>query len=129
MLQDFKRLFEKRLRELLLAQPALEITMKIGKASEFPKRRDYAYSAWNGERAQIVFAPKISRASTNRQDALIRHELSHALLQSAELNHNERECDAVAERIFGDRIYYDSENVQTLNEQNSRRPRPTHLPR
>jgi len=130
MYKSFQRLFEKRLEEALLVQPKLQITLSIGEASEFPEARDYAYSAWDGQRANIVFAPKIRHANTARQDALIRHELSHALLQTANIKHNEKECDNLAEDVFGDRLYYDVEDVQTLNSKakGATDTRPKHLP-
>lgn len=128
--RKFMTLFEKRRQHAVSTQPGLQVSAQIGDPSEFPKPRDYAYSAWDGEQALIVFAPKILRANQARQDALIRHELGHALLQSAGLDHSERECDAVAERIFGDKIYYDSDDVQTLNSRvaGATRPRPSYLP-
>ena len=128
--KQFQKLFENRRQQAVFTQPGLSVSGEIGDASDFPEPRDYAYSAWGGGRALIVFAPKILRANTARQDALIRHELGHALLQSAGLEHSEAECDAVAERVFGDLIYYDSDNVQTLNAnaKGARRPRPAHLP-
>ena len=129
-LKKFKALFRKRLQHAQKVQPGLRVTLGIGDPADFPKRRDYAYSAWDGETAHVVFAPKIGRAAQARQDALIRHELSHALMQTAGLSHNERECDAVAESVFGDRIYYDSDLVQTLDPKarGAVRPRPAHLP-
>ena len=128
--KKFMALFEKRRQHAVSVQPGLQVSAQIGDCSDFPKPRDYAYSAWDGEQALIVFAPKVLKANKSRQDALIRHELGHALLQSAGLDHSERECDAVAERVFGDKIYYDSDDVQTLNPKarGARRPRPSYLP-
>jgi hypothetical protein len=123
---DFYRLFQKRRKEVAEARPDLRITLHIGKPSEFPKTRDYAYCAWNGHTCEIVFAPKIEKEAKATQDALIRHELAHAMLTSADLPHSERECDAVAEEFWGDPIYYDPDDVQTL--ESGTRPRPRHLP-
>ena len=123
---SFRRLFDKRRQKIKDIRPDLDVVLEIGNPAEFPANRDYAYCAWDGEKARIVFAPKIHRADQPRQDALIRHELAHALLTSADLPHSERECDAVAEAIFGDLIYYDDEDVQTLT--GGARPRPRHLP-
>ena len=122
----FRELFNQRKREVQGQRPDLKISMKIGKVSEFPKKRNYAYCAWDGDKIKIVFAPKIRNASRSRQDALIRHELAHGILQSADLTHTERECDGVAEEFWGDPIYYDSDDVQTLSR--GTRPRPRHLP-
>lgn len=109
---------------------SLHIVVTFGDPSEFPEDRNYAYSAWDGETASIVFAPKVLEAPQEQRDALLRHELSHAFLQHAGLPHSERDCDAVAERIFGAPIYYDHRDVQTLNPRapGARRPRPAYLP-
>jgi predicted SprT family Zn-dependent metalloprotease len=124
-------LFRQRFDTAKQICPALQVTLHIGQESEFPKNRDYAYSLYTDNRANIVFAPKVLHASRDRQDALIRHEIAHAVLQSAGLDHSERECDAAAERIFGLPIYYDAEDVQTINPKapGAHRPRPDYLPR
>lgn len=122
----FRDLFNERREQVRGIRPDLRIELGIGDSAEFPANRDYAYCAWDGEKARIVFAPKIRQADRSRQDALIRHELAHALLTSADLPHSERECDAVAEAIFGDLIYYDDDDVQTLV--GGSRPRPPYLP-
>lgn len=111
--------------------PGLRVILIVGKKSHFPRKRNYAYSAWDGEVAAIVFSPKIHFASKDTQDALIRHELSHALMQTLGIDHTERECDELAERVFGDKIYYDKDDVQTLDPDapGARRPRPAYLPR
>ncbi len=129
--QAFVALFRARFEQAKAICPALQAALHMGEPSEFPKNRDYAYSLYTNGRAHIVFAPKVLHAHRSRQDALIRHELAHAVLQNAELDHNERECDATAERIFGDFIYYDAEDIQTLDAQapGARRPRPDYLPR
>jgi Zn-dependent peptidase ImmA (M78 family) len=130
MADSFKRLFQKRLREAVSAQPGLRVSLVIGDPGDFPKPRDYAYSAWDGKKATIVFAPKIYHAPRPQQEALIRHELSHALLQTANLEHSERECDALAEQIFGDKLYYDAADIQTLDpDQGVYTIRPHWLPR
>lgn len=109
---------------------SLRVSVSLGDPAEFPEDRNYAYSAWDGHTASIVFAPKVLDADPAQQDALLRHELSHAVLQHAGLPHSERDCDAAAERIFGAPLYYDHRDVQTLNPHapGARRPRPAYLP-
>ena len=131
----FKRLFRERLAAVRERRPELDVRYRIGRREDFPETRDYAVSLWdseagNGGRVTLIFAPKIKSAPADRQDALIRHELAHAVLQSAGLEHDERECDTVAEALFGDEIYYDHQDVQTLNEhaRGATRPRPARLP-
>jgi hypothetical protein len=129
----FESLIRRRLAQAHAAFPDLTLTVSLtlGDPAEFPAERNYAYSAWDGNKAQIVFAPKRLDADEAQQDALLRHELAHAILQHAGLDHSERDCDAVAERIFGAPIYYDARDVQTLNPDvfGAQRPRPAHLPK
>jgi len=96
---------------------------------EFPEKRNYAYCSWDGSEVRIVFSPKILKASKARADALIRHELAHALMMSEEKEHTERETDALAEEVWGDPIYYDKDDVQTLDKRKATtRLRPSYLP-
>lgn len=128
----FEALVRDRVAQVGAALPdlPLRVSVSLGDPAEFPKDRNYAYSAWDGHTASIVFAPKVLDADLAQQDALLRHELSHAILQHAGLPHSERDCDAVAERVFGAPLYYDYRDVQTLNPRapGARRPRPAHLP-
>lgn len=122
-------LFRVQRAVVLRHSPYLDVTLKIGPASDFPAKRDYAHCSWDGHRAVITVAPKMLRASTHRQKALLRHELAHAYLMAQDLDHTERECDAVAERLFGEPLYYDADLVQTTSEAHGRhRRRPAHLP-
>jgi hypothetical protein len=127
----FFRIVEDRLRAVKEAVPDIQVDIGFGPPSDYPKDRDFAYSVWDGKKATIRFSPKVLYVPEATQDALIRHELSHAMLQNASLDHSERDCDAVAERIFGDFIYYDSNDVQTLDAHRpgAIRPRPPHLPK
>lgn len=129
--RDFFRLVKARLQAVQEAIPGIQVDIGFGPPGDYPNERDFAYSAWDGKKATIRFSQKVLYVPTATQDALIRHELSHAMLQNASLDHSERECDAVAERIFGDLIYYDSNDVQTLDAHRpgAKRPRPTHLPK
>lgn len=128
----FEALVRKRVTQAGAAFPdlPLRVSVSLGDPAEFPEDRNYAYSAWDGASASIVFSPKVLDADAEQQDALLRHELSHAVLQHAGLPHSERDCDDAAERIFGDPLYYDHRDVQTLNPRapGARRPRPAYLP-
>jgi len=79
-------------------------------------------------------APKLERQSDDRIRALIRHELGHAVeaLYAYSTIHRrtgipiltpERYADAIAESIWGDTLRYDADDVQTLGEGVSPRPR------
>jgi precorrin-2 methylase len=99
-----------------------------------------AYCVDDGEGIFIVVAPKLSRGSESRIQAILRHELAHALefevgekrlremaaSDGKKLHRGaERRADQVAEIIWGDPIFYDNIEVQTLDR--GTYPRPIHL--
>jgi integrase len=120
-----------RSRFLLLRQLAgmPDVTLRIGRAVEFPRKRDYAYCHLRDDgRIAIVVAPKIRRASIARIDGLLTHEFGHAAhFAAGRIEHSERAADAAAERLFGVRISYDRDDVQTTDL--GLRPRPARLDR
>lgn len=78
----------------------------------------------------IAVAPKIAHADGGRLQGILCHELAHAiLLHAGDDTHTERDADLCAERVFGVRIFYDAEDVQTcdLRAPGARRPRPRYL--
>lgn len=111
----------------------------------FPARRNMAYCAYREgpdgpEDIQIVVAPKLTRGDKARIEAILRHELAHAIefyLGEREVRRlaeqdgyrlprgPERRADRVAEIIWGEPVYYDRDLVQTL--ERGTRPRPRHL--
>jgi integrase len=103
------------------------VTLRTGQSSEFPRKRNHAYCLLTrGGDLRVVVAPKMIRAPKHRRDAVLMHEIGHAILLSqGVLNHTEREADALAERVFGVRIGYDADDVQTLD--GGVRPRPAYL--
>ena len=105
------------------------IALRTGRSAEFPKRRNYAYCRLDPDGSiTIVVAPKIHHAPRPRVDGLLAHEFGHAALFIAgRLHHSEREADAAAEALFGVRIGYDADEVQTTA--GGVRPRPAHLDR
>lgn len=112
--------------------PGLRVTLREGRAGEFPAARDHAYCELVGPlRCRITVAPRMADASAPRCSALLAHELAHALLLAeGDEDHSEREADQRAEEVFGRAIYYDAQDVQTWNGRvkGARRPRPRHLP-
>jgi len=91
--------------------------------NKYPTARDYAMT--NG--FVVYLSPKILQADLPRVHGLLRHELGHAVLMQAGLHeHTERQVDQLAEALFGDVIYYDDEEIQTIEKGTS--PRPKHLP-
>jgi hypothetical protein len=105
----------------------LKINVREGLEEEFPNNRDYAYTYVddNGE-YNIVFSTKMYNANLSRIRAVMRHEMGHALffLMGNE-DHSEIETDNIAEQIWGERLYYDDEDIQTLNF--GKHPRPEYL--
>jgi predicted SprT family Zn-dependent metalloprotease len=80
------------------------------------------------DEANVIVAPKLEREPDDVIHALLRHELAHGiLLFCGHDDHSERDADALAEAIWGDRLNYDHRDVQTLAP--GRHPRPEHLHR
>ncbi len=121
--------------------PGFSVPLRVGQASEFPEQRNMAYCAYKdtpygAKDIVIVVAPKLARGPEGRIQAILRHELAHAiefhlgeykLLEALpELPAGpERRADRLAELLWGDPIYYDDILVQTLD--GGKRPRPRHL--
>ena len=133
-----KTLFSKLLKDARFFSPRLEVELLVGKDQEFPQERDYAYCALNNDGSiEVVVAPDFEDLSEDNQEALLRHELAHALefelgekrihyLFGPILSRSvERRADEVAELIWGDPILYGSDDIQTLEE--GEYPRPARL--
>ena len=104
----------------------LIIRVRKGNHKEFPESRDYAYTTVIDDHIIVVFAPRMLRANEDRIRAIMRHEMSHALHMFRDnYDHSEQDTDDLAEEIWGDRIYYDDEDLQTL--QYGTYPRPSYL--
>ena len=77
----------------------------------------------------IGVAPHMEAQPASRIVAVLAHELGHAsLLRRGKLDHSEQDADDAAERLFGFRIYYDADDVQTTDTTGVY-PRPAHLPK
>lgn len=126
LLHALESVFYRRALQACARVPQLFVTLRLGEETEFPKPRDFAYCVDLGGRQEIVVAPKILNAVPARQDALIQHELGHAMLMALGVPHTERQCDEFAEQTFGSQIFYDAEDVQSTA--GGTRPRPSHLP-
>ena len=94
-----------------------------GRIEEFPKDRDFAYACTDS--FVITVSPRLKRQKISRIIGLIRHELGHLCLSNYP-NHSEQQADDIAEEIWGDKIYYDAESVQTIVPLNYPRPRHIH---
>ena len=105
----------------------LIVHIREGLENEFPKDRDYAYTYINDDgEYTIVFSKKMYRARIPTIKAIMRHEMAHALhFLNGHDEHSEQDTDDLAEKVWGDRIYYDDEDIQTL--EYGKYPRPRHL--
>jgi len=131
--------FRRLLEDLEDVFGPVPVGLQMGPASRFPKRRNYAYCYYEGPYdINVVISPKFLRASPDRVEALLRHELGHAvefhlgtdgLKRWARQNRLplprgvERRADSLAEIVWGDPIRYDKEMVQSLETGTYPRPR------
>lgn len=119
-----------RLREELAAFLKLTVPpihVQVGPYAEFPQDRDHAYTE-PGDPVRVVVAPRMLLASTDRQEAVLRHELGHVGMgvQGRWEDHDEQDADTLAQLVWSDPIRYDGANVQSLC--TGVHPRPAHLP-
>ena len=131
-MSNFKKITELIKREVQKLNPDISTKLPIiflreGLDTEFPKDRDYAYSSYDNEQYVIVFSKKMYHANLSRIRAIMRHELAHIVFMTNDQDHSEQETDDLAEELWGDRLYYDDEDVQTLRQEHY--PRPSHLHR
>jgi hypothetical protein len=92
---------------------ARKVKARVGRPSEFPKARSFAY--FDPNTFEIVVAPKIEKQPWDRIEALLAHEFGHAVLCAyGMMDHTEREADEMAARIVGKRVRYDLDDVQSL---------------
>lgn len=143
---DAKKLYKGLHRDVQSIVGAdFRVPLVVGKPDEFPMPRNMAYCAYrdhdSGRREIfIVVAPKLIKSSKARVNAILRHELAHAIefhigedavrgmagRDGYKLPAGpERRADRIAEIIWGDPLYYDDILVQTLDR--GTRPRPRHL--
>lgn len=134
-------IFHNALNEATHVWGHLDVLFMLGNKGTFPNARDYAYcSQLDHDTCLIVVAPKMKKASDDRCEAVIKHEIGHAIdfllpqneVDSALLERGltpihtpERRADQIAEFTYNEPIYYDDETVQSLS--GGQRPRPSYL--
>jgi hypothetical protein len=103
-----------------------QMSMEMGGSKHFETARGYATTlVLGGDRFHLRIAEKFLRADLNRQDAILRHEIGHIVDFSVpphvlagwcpELSATpERKADEIATWLWGDPIFYDTEDVQSL---------------
>ena len=118
--------------------PQVEVDLEVGEGSEFPNDRDYAYCEHNIDNTiKIVVAPGFEDLPEVNQEAILRHELAHALefaLGAKRAGYefgpmlcrtSERRADQIAEVFWQEPILYDEKDLQTLDQ--GTYPRPERL--
>ena len=115
-----------RVRRVLteLAQRAgVSVRHRVGRATEFPKARDFAYCTdERGMPPIIVTAPKLERQKLERIAGVLSHECGHAVLLAAgQEDHAETDADRVGSRRTGVAVKYDRQSVETAGP-GTRRP-------
>ena len=144
-------LFERRLTEVRQSCGPMTICLMEAGDELFPRRRSYAFFAVSCKpyliapsgTSVIAFAEKYKNASFDRIEAVMMHEFGHAMdflaqrypTLPADRSHDpavyhqgtERRADALAEGLWGVRIKYDDDTVQSLC--CGVRPRPSALGR
>lgn len=128
-----RRLLSQVLRVACNAYPTLRNRVRVvrGPWRDFDRAerpdRAFAYTTTDGKYAwKIVVSPDFSWQTTDRQAAILSHEMGHvALLDLGFRDHTERVADMTAEQMLGVKIYYDKDDVQSLRW--GRRPRPAYL--
>ncbi len=133
-----KKRFARLLKDAQERVPGLEVELEIGPRPEFPCARDYAYAEHLYDNSiKIVVAPDFHKLSDLNQEAILRHELAHAIefsLGFKRTNYEfgpllartpERRADQIAELVWEEPILYDKSDLQTLDQ--GVYPRPERL--
>ena len=101
---------------------------ETNKLAHFSQPRGFAFVESDGTQASLTVAGKMFKLDKHNFDAIVRHEIGHVvdfLVPDAKLRRlfgpglhgaqaPERRADDIAEAIWGDRIQYDRNDVQTL---------------
>lgn len=133
-----KKRFSRLLKDAQKRVPKLKVDLEIGPRPEFPCARDYAYCEHLHDKTiRVVVAPDFSKLSDVQQEAILRHELAHAIefaLGIKRTNYEfgpllartpERRADQIAELVWEEPILYDKSDLQTLDQ--GVYPRPERL--
>lgn len=99
----------------------IDASLEIDGNFKADKARDYATA--DSRTLVVTVRPAIVHLADGNILALIRHELAH--LCDGDLS--ERDTDALAERVSGEKIFYDERDIQTVT--SGVRPRPKRLPK
>ena len=132
-----QRQFAHLLADARRAVPELQCVLRrTTNRGLFRAARAYAFCELRADGScRIVVAPDFEDLAKQQREALLRHELAHAIEfaagRSAVIDAYalppwlgpERRADAIAEAVWGDPIRYDAVDVQTLGDGATPRPR------
>lgn len=136
---QLRRIFDRLHDDVCRRFGDVPVELMIGREIEFPLVRNYAYCS-DTSPIRIVVAPKILNDSKDRIEAVLRHEFGHAIdfaagekaitALAAKMRYPmpttpERRADEIAYLVWGDRIRYDGDTVQSLCRGVT--PRPAYL--
>lgn len=118
-------LFDELVEHVQTEYPEFRCKLVVDNEKALAGRKEKrAYAACDGKKVYV--ATKIYDAHMDNVEGILMHELAHALLmQHGDEDHSEQDADDVAEEVFGRRISYDKNDVQTVGK--GRYPRPEHL--
>lgn len=138
------RLFDVRIAQAeLVCGEDIPCTVGFGDYEHFHTPRGYGVTFFqDGSEPHVLLSWKCLNAPPDRVDGVIRHEIGHVVdmqfdaksldawarsrgVKLPPKRHAELRADAVALRIFGEPIYYDTDDVQST--EYGETPRPSHL--
>jgi hypothetical protein len=118
-------------------------TILIGRPQQFPEARDYAFAEMTEDGSiSVVVSPGLLVQDTSRMFGVLMHEMGHCIdfflgkkmanrfaasLGVELLSTPERRADQIAGAVWEVVIFYDVEDVQSLDDQSSTTPRPARL--
>lgn len=133
---------QRRFSQMLLecsrwAGRPIRAKLLTGPADRFPERRNYAMCYYPIDGVSVILvAPRFWETSRQQREALLRHELGHAVdfqigseatdrKLGRRCRGREDRADWVAQAVWGKPLRYDRREVQTLRRGTTR---PNHLP-
>jgi hypothetical protein len=109
-----------------------DIIVEQGHISEFPKKRDFAMSIYNGKYEPVVlrYSPRLLEQDFGTIIGILRHEFGHIWFfgHGNVKTHTEVQADKKAEELFGTPIFYNKDYIQTIYP-TKYSIRPHHLPK
>lgn len=122
------KLFDRERKPFVQAAPGTRDVRLVIHRKHYLKRpvkRDLAW--YEPDTRTINIIAKVLTFKPVQVAALIRHEFGHAIDRQIDRPNSEQRADDLARWVTGEPIYYDGDDIQTLDEEAY--PRPGHLPK